>query len=116
VGEFDVFRKPVSCVRKNDGGYDTNGIWQEGVETPFEIIGDVQSLSEYEMQELPEGRRLDKSFRIYSETSLNPVTSKNPDVVLINGERYEVIATYPHQEHDVIDHYKMIVLKAEQGQ
>lgn len=115
MGDFDEFRKSISCLRKDAGAYNTDGIWVEGAETPFEIIGDIQSLSEYELSQLPEGRRLNKSFRIYSDTKLNTVNDKNPDIVLIDGERYEVLATYPHQEHNVIDHYKMIVQKVEQN-
>lgn len=115
MGDFDEFRKIISCIGKTGGTFNADGVWVEGTETPFEIVGDIQSLSTYEISQLPEGRRLSKSFRIFSETKLNGIGNENPDIVLIDGERYEVLATYPHQEHNVIDHYKMIIQKAEQG-
>lgn len=115
MGDFDEFRKQISCIRKDAGAYNIDGIWIEGTETPFEIIGDIQTLSQFELDQLPEGRSIDKSFRIYSDTRLKDVTDKNPDMVLIDDERYEVLASYPHQEHNVIDHYKMIIQRAEQG-
>ena len=115
MGDFDEFRKQISCIRKDAGAYNIDGIWVEGAETPFEIIGDIQTLSQFELDQLPEGRRLNKSFRIYSEIRLNDLNNKNPDIILINGERFEVLSSYPHQEHNVIDHFKTIIQKVEQG-
>jgi len=115
---FSIFSSAYTVKRKAAGVY-TNGRWVEGVETTFTIQGDLQTLAQEEMQSLPEGRRINQTFKLYTETLLNPVIDENGtpktngDIVMVDNQRYEVIAVYPYQKF-LLNHYKIAIQKVEQ--
>lgn len=113
---FNVFRKNVTIIPKNAGYYDVRGIWIEISGTSFIILASVQPLNPRDMQELPEGRYTSQSFKMYSSIKLLTVEqTKNPDIILIDGERFEVTGMFPYQSN-IISHYKMLIEKVAQGQ
>lgn len=115
---FDIFATTYTVKRKAAGSY-VAGRWVEGAESTITISGDLQTFAQEEMQELPEGRRINQTSKLYTETQLNPVIDENGtpktngDVVLIDGARYEVIACYPYQKF-MLDHYKVTLQKTAQ--
>lgn len=117
---FNIFATTYVVKRKAAGTF-TNGRWVEGAETTITIKGDLQTLAQEEMQELPEGRSFNQTFKLYTESLLNTVSDENstpkinPDIVLINNDRYEAIASYPYKKF-LLDHYKIILQKVEQNE
>jgi hypothetical protein len=115
---FNIFASTYTVKRKAAGSY-VSGRWTEGAETSITIKGDLQTMAQEEMQELPEGRRINQTFKMYTETLLNTVIDENGtpktngDIVLIDGERFEVIAVYPYQKF-LLNHYKITLQKVEQ--
>lgn len=103
------FRQQVTAYRQ--GTVSTvNGYRQQTAETSFSIFASIQPVSPSDLESLPEGRRESKAFRLYSDDTLNAVGSKNPDQVVLFGERYEVYGVAPWQ-NNVINHNKYIVAK-----
>ena len=100
-------------VERSIGGTMSYGRYTEGTPTTLAITASVQPLRPDEMQLLPEGRRPEESFRLYTDTRLltaNRGTNKNADIVTIDGTRYEVLSCATWQ-NDIINHYKAIVSK-----
>ncbi len=108
------FRKPLT-INRVAGAYD-HGKWVEGDTIDFEIQASVQpvkSLSENEMQSIPEGRRQSAMFRIYTNTELlTTEIDQQPDRAMINGEEFELFVSNPWQ-NNVINHYKYVLVKME---
>lgn len=125
---FNVFRKLYTVVRKAKGRY-VDGHWQEGAESTFDILASVQPLTAREMSTLPEGRRKNQTFKVYTDTKLNTVQNAsqegsniNPDLIIVpqyavnpDQERFEVVGAYPYQS-GIIDHYKYEIQLTNQGQ
>lgn len=109
MSNYTCFRKAVTIKRKQGGGY-VDGKWVEGSDTDVVIKASIQPLTPEEMQELPEGRRSDEAFKMYTKTKLFTITDQNPEYVWINGFRFEVISVGKYQSK-VISHYKVIVAK-----
>jgi hypothetical protein len=113
MSAFDVFMKNITVKRKASGHY-TDGLWVDVGENTLTIKGDLQPLTPNEMQSLPEGRRIDDSQILYTETFLRSVVGNdNPDVVLVEGVRYEVVKVYDWSGY--LKHYKVLISKVEQG-
>ena len=110
MGIFDSFRKSVTIRRKSTGAY-INYKWVEDT-TPVDIIiqASVQPVGANEMQQLPEGRRTNETFKMYTDIKLRTVDEQNPDDLFIDGERFEVISVASYQSN-VINHYKIIIQK-----
>ena len=114
MGSFDIFRKDLTLIRKSGGSY-VDGRWAEGSETQSIIFSGLQPLTPREMQELPEGRRTNQTYKLYSDDQMFTVEDENPDIIVIDGERFEVISSGPYQSN-IINHYKTVISKADQGQ
>lgn len=108
---FNYFRKTISVLRKTEGEY-VNYKWEPGIEILIEIKASVQPLTPNEMQMMPEGRYTTQQFKLYTSFKLRTVDEQNPDVVLVDGERFEVISVAPWQSlSGFINHYKAIIAK-----
>ena len=70
----------------------------------------MQPASPEDMKELPEGRRSDEVFKLYTSTRLYTVTDQNPDYLVIDSEKYEVVSVGKYQS-GVINHYKVLIAK-----
>jgi len=111
--DFEEFRSTVTIKRKSGGSY-VNGHWVAGTETTITILADIQSWKQEELQLLPEARRLNQTSKMFTDVPLQSIDDENPDIVLVDGVRYEVLANYPFQ-HNLINHYKVELQKCEQG-
>lgn len=81
------------------------------------ITASIQPTNGEDMQLLPEGRDVDKTYKLYTSTQINTVTSQNPDQVEIFGERYEVMQVFPWQNNNdflIVNHLKFIAMKIEE--
>jgi len=124
----DVFRKDYEVLRKTTGEY-VEGHWNEGGEVLFIIKASVQPLTSREMDELPEGRRKNQTYKLYTDTQLYTVRNeyqegiaRNPDIIIVpeyataaGHERFEVIRIFPFQS-GIINNYRCIIQLTEQGQ
>lgn len=106
---FDCFRKKYTFKRLSGGAY-VDYKWVKG--TPVDIVlkASLQPLSAEELKQLPEGRRTDQTYKMYSSVKLRTVEADNPDYTTINGNKFEVIQVSPSQ-NDIINHYKIIIGK-----
>lgn len=103
-------RRPLVAYRKSGGQY-VKSEWVDGTETEINFTATVQPLSNgVEMDVIPEGRRTNATYRLYTDTYLNTVKDDNPDEVDIMGERFEVFARADWQ-NGLINHYKYIITK-----
>lgn len=105
-----LFRQELTGYTKDPGSY-VKGRWQEGIETQFLFFSSVQPLKGDQLESLPQGRRLSKSYNLYTDKFMNCVLSnENPDIVILFGERYEVYKRDIWQ-NNIISHYNYIVIK-----
>jgi len=106
------FRKPITVKRPTAGSY-VNGLWV-ATSTPTEIIiqASVQPATTEDLQSLPEGRRQLGAYKLYTDTQLQSVleNANNPDIVVINGEDYEVAQVEPWQ-NGIVNHYKILAVR-----
>lgn len=110
VSPFEIFRMPITIYRQGVGTY-VNGLWVRGAETTIAITASVQPTTGEEMLSLPEARRNRKAYALFTSTPIQLiVTGKNPDQVLIFGERYEVVRVEPWQNKNppwgIVNHFK----------
>lgn len=106
------FRKTFTITRHDAGSY-VEGVWVEGSESDIDIQASAQPLRPDEVQLLPEARRNEQAFKIYTDAPLQiaePGDSTNSDKITIDGEVFELISVAPNQS-DVINHYKAIAVK-----
>lgn len=110
---FDVFRRDLTVYRIGQGQY-ANGIWQDGANTSIIIKASVQATDAEIMQTLPEGERTKESYTLFTNTKLetSKVNNSKPDVVMIEGERYQVIRVTAHQNLKYpTAHYEVLVVR-----
>lgn len=104
------FRKTITVTPRTSGSL-VDGIYTEAAGTPYTIQASVQPANARDLQTLPEGRRLSKAYRLYSDSSMNSLqTTQNPDRVTLGDGEYEVVTKDPWQ-NGVVPHYKYIVVR-----
>ena len=69
---FEVFRKTYTVTRVAAGDY-VDGKWVEGATSTFTIQASLQPAKPKEMEMLPEGRRNQETYKLYSDTQLRTV-------------------------------------------
>lgn len=106
------FRKDVALKRVAQGSYNNKGLWVDGAETDMTIKASVQPATTEDLQSLPENRRTLGAYRLYSSFEFQTLVEgqKNPDVVTIKGQEYEIAQVDPW-ENGVINHYKAIAVR-----
>lgn len=107
---FEIFRSPLTLFRQNAGSY-VNGIWIQIGETALAITASIQPTTGEEILSLPEARRNRKTYALFTSTKINLLLPlRNPDQIVIFGERYEIIRVEPWQNNpavfSIINHYK----------
>jgi hypothetical protein len=107
-------RKQINITPLSQGYYD-RGVWIEGAPQPvIQIMGSVQPLNNTEIDLIPEGRRNNKAFKIYSDTELTQLgLNQSPDIFEFDGEKYELISKIPWG-NDIINHYKYVFSKIDE--
>lgn len=109
-----ILFKPIEFTYKryNAGSFDDSGIWRETGYIEDTARGSFEPLLPSEMVLLPEGRRENESYRIYTDTKLNIINSKNmtnADRVYYEGEEYEVFSC-ESWKNGFLDHYVAIAI------
>lgn len=106
-----MFRKALTVTRFGAGAY-VAGRYVPGTPlAPITIQGSVQPTKPEDLQLLPEGRRVDATYRIYTDAELiipRESTDDKADQVTIKGEQFEVIALADWQ-NGVLPHRRYIV-------
>lgn len=100
------FRKPQT-VKRFAGGKYVKGRWVADEESEtLQIMASVQPVTNDDMQNLPEGKRIERAVKIYTDELLRVEgTDEQGDIILWQGREYRVIAIAPNQM-GVISHYR----------
>lgn len=105
------FRK--SLTRKAPAaGAMVNGRWVEGSLASTTIKASVQPITPHDMMSMDVGRRNSRGFWLYTDTKLNSKgngTNTNPDIIVIDGDDYEVVQVAPWQ-NNVLPHFRVAVM------
>lgn len=111
------FRRPFTVKRRASGSYDQTtdiGFFKTtGSDTEFTIMASLQPVTGSDIRLLPENRREEELTKIYTDTSLIGSikgSDSNCDIVIIDGDEYEVVKTMPWR-NNVINHYKIFLSK-----
>ena len=103
-----IGRQSLACTRKAISM--DHGRVVESDDATFSILASVQPLIPAELMLLPEGRRQNKSYKLFTNDTLYCFGDKdyNPDQVTIDGEQFETFA--PSQwNNGIINHNVYIV-------
>ena len=113
-----VGKKPFTVRRKAPGQRDqSTGNWVPGSNTVLTINGNMQPLSGYEIQMLPESFRSRESRKFYCVDpiySIREAQSKEPDIVEADGKDFEVHKVKQYQM-GVLDHFEATLIRVEQS-
>lgn len=115
MSPFDVFRKTLTVKRYATGAYNAStGMWANGAESETEIKASVQPATADDMEVLPENRRRDSAYRLYTEEPFTVVSegTQNPDLVVIDGEDYEIARCEPWK-NGLITNYKSLAVRVQ---
>jgi len=107
---FAVFRRDVTLRRPAAGSY-SGGRWVEGARTDSTIQASVQPVRPEEMALVPENRRHEARYSLFTSTLLraaNEHTQTNADYVVVDGEEMEVLGA-DHWQNGIISHYRAVV-------
>lgn len=111
-------RNKILTVRRiGQGSYDQTdevGFFKKNsADEIFTIKCSIQPITGSETKLLPENRREETAFKIFTSTELKCAEkgdSGNSDIIEISGVDYEVVKVIPWQ-NSVIDYYKVIIQK-----
>lgn len=109
---MNIFRKITKNVRRKQSQGYTGAFGNADTETTFQIRCSFQPLEPDEMKIVPEGRRDEESFKLYTNTELLTAESNgnNPDIVEHDGQDFEVISCGDYH-NKLIEHYKVICVR-----
>jgi len=95
--------KTLTIKPKNTGSW-ISGRWTETVASTYEIKGSWQPANPRQVETLPEGRKDKETMQLITFTKLNTVqSSKNPDIIIVDGVEYEIYSRADHQ--NILKHY-----------
>jgi hypothetical protein len=108
---FAEFNQLLSATRPQQGQY-VDGIWVDSPKSNYTLSTSVQPISPTDVEMfgalLPEGRRVNNSFSLYSTQEMQLW-----DQVLIRGSWYEILYVAPWQ-NNIVPHYKAIAVKMQE--
>lgn len=111
---FNVLRKKLNCIRYGRGKYN-NGKWIDSSTAEFKIFASIHGVDNETLETVPEGYRTSEVYIIYTDSKLQTavIGISNPDVVIIDGDRYQVVkvANKSNIPTYAINHYEVIVVK-----
>lgn len=105
---FSQFNQPVTGFRRAPGSY-VNGDWVAGASVALLIQASVQPASDKDLKLLPEGRREEAAYAIYSRTEI-----RNADIFVLFGFEHEVLQVAVWQNR-VLPHYKAIAVRMQEA-
>ena len=100
-----LFPSTHNYTTRGTGSY-VGGKWVEGTETPSTFLGDIQEMSQKEIETLPIGKDNIGKVKIYTDQVFNiaeETTNQNGDLVEYNGENYEIILKN-NWDHGLLNH------------
>ena len=110
---MSLFNSMTIKVKRKTAGNFVKGVFVEGTESTFFIQGTWQPLTGEELNTLPEGRRGNGGYALFTETELqNRQDGISPDIVEVNGRDFEVINVELWQ-NSIIPHYRVICASKE---
>lgn len=104
---FGIFNQTVRMQRPVLGEY-VDGVWVDYPPIQLTVKSSVQPVTPSKLQLLPEGRRLDARFTMYSKDEL-----REQDEVFLRGAWYEILHVAPWQ-NGILPHYMAIAAKKQQ--
>lgn len=114
MSPFNAFRKSLTVKRPASGSY-VNGVWvASAAATEITIKASVQPASTEEMETLPEARRAQGVYTLFSSTKFQSLqeNTNNPDIVVINSQDYEIMRCEPWQ-NGLLNHYKALAARVQ---
>ena len=110
------FRKKFTVKRKSAGTF-LDGVFTEGATQDIDIYASAQPVKPEDVQQFDFGRRNSKYMTLTTNTKLYVVrqatdttSAINPDVVVIDGEEFNVDKEEVWQ-NGIIPHYRYLVVK-----
>lgn len=109
---MSTFRRPFTIIKRSPPKRVGPRFESSGTVTESVIMASLQPDDGKEMQSLPEGRRFSEFYNMFTSSNVETVTAggANPDIVLVDGEEFEVVKVAPWK-NNVINHYKLFVAK-----
>ena len=106
---MSLFKTVTMQVQGVTSGIDADGLPTDTVGVASTFKGTFQPARGQDLQALPEGRRANGVFKVYSDLDFDTVTSDdNPDQIVLNSRTYEIVMRAPWQ-NSIIPHYKYLV-------
>jgi hypothetical protein len=106
-------RLQVKLIRKSPGSYSEDGIWEPGLMQESFIRASVQPTAPNDVEHLPEGRREQKSYTLFTNSEVIGLgTSQNSDKFEIFGELFEAVKV-EQWANNLINHYMVIVSRVD---
>ena len=108
-------QRPITLIRKAPGTY-LKGRYVEGVElAPVTIYGSCQHETEAHRQKRiasSENEHLETGMMIYTESEIKPggEGTDQPDILIIDGARYEVSEVAPWR-CGILNHYEVLAFR-----
>jgi hypothetical protein len=105
-----VFRQDITILRTAVGAY-TSGIWADGQMTSSVVKASIQPITPEEMQLVPENRRLEAKYTLYTSTEMhaaNQDAGRNADIVMIRDRQFEVLGC-DYWRNNILNHYRAVV-------
>jgi len=104
--------RTLTISRLGSGGYDASGKYvPDASPSEFDIKCSVQPLAGEEVNLLPEGRRENAAYRVYTDTLLRTAkrgsSGHNADQTTIDGEEFECLRVEVWQ-NSIIPHYEAV--------
>lgn len=106
-------RKLVRRIQFAGGEY-VAGEWTNGTPVRADISASVQPARGGDLELVPEGRRHEKSYRLYTTSTFTDTPGSQPDRVLLFGEEYEVVHSQ-RWDSGLIPHVKAIAVKLDKA-
>lgn len=81
------------------------------------ITASIQPTTGEDMQMVPEARRDQKTYKLYTSTYVRTVEQQNPDQIVIFNQRYELMQVLPWQNNSnfiPVNHFKFIAMIIDQ--
>ena len=100
---------PTIVLRKPIGQYN-KGIWEHQEPEEFCIKAVIQNATQNDLQDIPEGRHMEETIKIYTTTELHSKKKqKQPDKILWHNAWFEIHSTINQSQYGGF--YKSIAVK-----
>lgn len=108
----------VTLRRYAVGSTNSDGEYVKGTATDTAITGSFQPASGRDLEHLEEGERQSPRFKFYTTTPLlvaDPLTGIPSDVLIIEGEYFEVDMVARLTQLPTVAHYKALIVRLKEA-